>query len=111
MKSHGGKLALIAALGMGSILVRNASTEDVVIEPREPPKPPEPERKGPSSLTRIYNSVEEAMAATMTDSPRAALEKLKDSGQMSTRATYLPHQGAKQRAKEARRQAKQKGSI
>jgi hypothetical protein len=48
-------------------------------------------------------TIEDAMRETGTTTPRAALEKMNEGGK---RHVYLPHVGAKQRAKEARRQAK-----
>lgn len=49
-------------------------------------------------------TVDEAMAETDSKSPSEALRKLKAS--TSKRYNYIPHVGAKQRAKEARKAAK-----
>lgn len=70
----------------------------------EPPKEPAPKPASTrSGLRRIYNTVEEAMAATGTDSPSEALRQIKS---RTPDAVYLPHTGAKQRAKELKRAAK-----
>ena len=54
-------------------------------------------------LTVHHRTVEDAMKATGTTSPRAALLEMKKE---HPRVTYMPHCGAKQRLKEASRQAK-----
>lgn len=57
------------------------------------------------TYTKHFSTVEDAMKATDSTSPREALKKLKTKGTMSARGTYMPHTGAKQKAKAARRAA------
>jgi len=87
-------VALLASSAMSGIAVEVA-------------KAPSPDRKqdsapNPSALPERM-SVDEAMAATGAHSPSEALRKAK---RHNSRYGYLPHCGAKQRAKEAARQAK-----
>lgn len=79
---------------MGSTLAATSMVADGI-------KIKSPERGAISKSKRM--SIDEAMAATGTNSPKAALDKLK---RLNGNYRYLPHTGAKQKAKAERARIK-----
>ena len=101
MNPHGRLLVLSGAL-LASSAMQGVAADAAEVKIAKAPEPTKAEVVTAAAKGERM-SVNDAMALTGTQAPSAALKKLK---QTNSRYGYLPHVGAKQRAKEERRQAK-----
>lgn len=111
-----GALLVSSAISSGARIVRNPEAP-----PKEPELPlqPEPERTIPPPDENPHAilgrgdklTIKQAMEKTGTQTPRQALDKLNE-GKAGRKYIYMPHRGAKQKAKaEKRRIATLKKSV